>query len=333
MRASRLLSILLSLQARGQLTASEMAEELEVSERTIYRDIDQLSAAGIPVIADRGCTGGFKLADGFRTQLTGLTESEAETLFLVGLPGPVAELGLAELMAVARTKLMAALPAGARAERIATRFHLDAAGWFRVTDADALLPTIARAVWNARYLRFRYGQAKDSEVRKVGPVGLVLKAGIWYLVAQKGNSFRTYRVGRISEAEALDESYSRPPKFDLAAWWTRSSRDYEVSSYTGSATIRLSPRGRSLLDLLGPYVVEAAAKTASEPDRRGWVRCTIPLEAAEFGIRELMRLGVEVEVISPVALRTQMAQTLRHTLQHYSRPSRLGSSATGTRSS
>jgi predicted DNA-binding transcriptional regulator YafY len=318
MRASRLLSILLSLQARGRLTASAMAEELEVSERTIYRDIDQLSAAGIPVIADRGRTGGFKLTDGFRTQLTGLTESEAETLFLAGLPGPVAELGLAELMAAARTKLMAALPAGARAERIATRFHLDAAGWFRATDAVALLPMIARAVWNARYVRFRYGQAKDSDVRKVGPVGLVLKAGIWYLVAQKGNSFRTYRVGRISEAEVLDEPYTRPPKFDLAAWWARSSREYEVSSYRDSATIRLSPRGCSLLDLLGPYVEAAAAKTASKPDRRGWVRCTIPLESCGFGVRELMRLGVEVEVVSPAALRIQMAQVLRNTLKLYS---------------
>ncbi len=319
MRASRLLSILLSLQARGRLNASAMAEALEVSQRTIYRDIEELSAAGIPVMADRGRSGGFKLADGFRTQLTGLTESEAETLFLAGLPGPAAELGLADLVAMARMKLMAALPAGARAERLATRFHLDAAGWFRATDAVALLPTIARAVWNARYLRFRYGQAKDAAARKVGPVGLVLKAGIWYLVAQKGNSFRTYRVGRISEAEALDEPYIRPPKFDLAAWWARSSREYEVSSYHDTATVRLSPRGRSLLDLLGPYVVEAVAKTASEPDRRGWVRCTIPLESAEHGIRELIRLGDDVEVISPEALRSQVAQTLRKTLQRYSK--------------
>jgi len=319
MRASRLLSILLSLQARGRLTAAEMAEELEVSERTIYRDIDQLSAAGIPVVADRGRVGGFKLTHGFRTHLTGLTESEAETLFLAGLPGPAAELGLADHMAVARTKLMAALPAGARAERVAGRFHLDAAGWFRATDAVPLLPTIARAVWNARYLRFRYGQAKDAEVRKVGPLGLVLKAGVWYLVAQKGSAFRTYRVGRITEAEVLEETYARPAKFDLAGWWVRSSREYEESAYRETVTIRLSPRGRLLLDMLGPYVIAAAAKTASEPDQRGWITCTIPLESADYGIRELMRLGVEAEVVSPEALRIQMAQTLRDALRHYSK--------------
>jgi len=319
MRASRLLSILLSLQARGRLTAAEMAEELEVSERTIYRDIDQLSAAGIPVVADRGRIGGFKLTHGFRTHLTGLTESEAETLFLAGLPGPVAELGLADHMAVARTKLMAALPAGAQAERVAGRFHLDAAGWFRATDAVPLLPTIARAVWNARYLRFRYGQAKDAEVRKVGPLGLVLKAGVWYLVAQKGSAFRTYRVGRITEAEVLEETYARPAKFDLAGWWARSSREYEESAYRETVTVRLSPRGRLLLDMLGPYVLAAAAKTASEPDQRGWITCTIPLESADYGIRELMRLGVEAEVVSPEALRIQMAQTLRDALRHYSK--------------
>ena len=126
------------------------------------------------------------------------------------MPGAAAELGLADLMTMARTKLMAALPAGARVERVATRFHLDAAGWFRATDSVTALPLIAGAVWNARFLRFRYGQVNDVGVRKVGPVGLVLKAGIWYLVAQKGDAFRTYRVSRISKAEVLYESYARP---------------------------------------------------------------------------------------------------------------------------
>jgi predicted DNA-binding transcriptional regulator YafY len=317
MRASRLLSILMRLQARGRLTAAAMAEELEVSERTIYRDIDQLSSAGIPVIADRGREGGFKLAEGFRTELTGLTESEAETLFLAGLPGPMAELGLAELMAVTRTKLLAALPAGARAERMAARFHLDAAGWFREGDAVTLLPTVARAVWNARYLRFRYGPTENTRLREVGPLGLVLKAGIWYLVAQKDAWFRTYRVGRISEAEVLEKPYERPSDFDLAAWWARASRDYELAAYQGTAVVRLSPQGRSLVDLLGPYVVKAVAKTASPPDRNGWIRCTIPVESPEHGVRELMRLGDDVEVISPATLRAQLAESLRKTLERY----------------
>ncbi len=317
MRASRLLSILLRLQTRGRLSASTLAAELEVSERTIHRDIDELSAAGIPVIADRGRTGGFQLTDGFRTQLTGFTASEAETLFFAGLPGPAAELGLADLMAMARMKLMAALPEGTRAERMASRFHLDAAGWFRATDAVALLPTIANAVWNARQLRFRYGANDDAALRTVGPLGLVLKAGIWYLVAQKGSTTRTYRAVRIADAVVLDETFDRPPRFDLAAFWARSSRDYEANAYRDSATIRLSPRGRALADLLGPYVEAAVAKTAGKPDRRGWIRCTIPLESAESGVRELMRLGAEVEVLAPATLREQMTKMLRQVLRHY----------------
>ena len=214
----------MGLQGRGRLTAPELADELEVSIRTIYRDIDQLCAAGIPVIADRGRNGGFKLLDGFRTELTGLTQAEAETLFLAGMPGPAAELGLTDILAMGRAKLMAALPAGVRAERIASRFHLDPTDWFRATEPVALLPKIAQAVWGARYLKVRYAPDKSSNPRKLGPIGLVLKAGVWYLVAQKGDSFRTYRAARISEAETLDELYCRPADFDLEAYWVRSPR-------------------------------------------------------------------------------------------------------------
>ena len=319
MRASRLLSIMLRLQARGRVTAPELARALEVSERTIHRDIDQLSAAGIPVIADRGCAGGFKLAHGFRTELTGLTDGEAETLLLAGLPAAAADLGLAELVAAARVKLLASLPPGGKAERLASRFHLDAQGWFRASDDISALPAIARAVLDARYLGFHYASDGSIYERKVGPLGVVLKAGIWYLVAQKGETVRTYRVGRIFNAHALDEAYARPAKFDLAAWWTKASREYERNTYRGTAVVRLSPRGRSLIEALGPYVVAAVAKTAGKPDRRGYVRCTIPIEPGDCGIRELLRLGGEVEVIAPAAVRADMANALRETLRHYAR--------------
>jgi predicted DNA-binding transcriptional regulator YafY len=317
MQASRLISVLMRLQARGRATAEELAQELEVSVRTIYRDVDQLSFAGIPIVAERGRLGGFKLLDGFRTELTGMTPAEAETLFLAGLPGPAAELGLTQLMAVARTKLLAALPAGQRVERIASRFHLDATGWFRNAEPVTLLPAIAQAIWAERFLNIRYASDKSSVIRRLGPLGLVLKAGIWYLVAQKGNAFRTYRVGRISAAEPQEERFARPKSFDLAAYWAQSSRDYELGTYRDHATIRLSPRGLKILDLLGPYVVQEAEKSIGNADGQGWVQCTIPLESAEFGIRELMRLGEEVEIVSPPALRTQMVRTLRKTLACY----------------
>ena len=154
----------------------------------------------------------------------------------------------------------------------------------------------------------------------------MLKAGIWYL-AQKVSAFRTYRVGRMSELQVLDEAYARPAKFDLAAWWRQSSREYEASAYRDSATIRLSPRGRSLLGLLGPYIVEAVTKTASAPDGNGWIRCTIPLESGDLGIRELLRLGADVEVVSPESIRSQMRDALREASERYNDGPRLKKAA------
>src|ERR1700759_5658940 len=153
MLASRLLSILMLLQARGRMSATALAEEFEVLVRTIHPDIAQLSAAGIPVYAERGRSGGFALMDGYRTKLTGLTQPEAEALFLAGLPGPVAQLGLSDVLSAARMKLLAALPANMQpsAERIAARFHLDPVAWFHGADPLPSLQTVARAVWSERY--------------------------------------------------------------------------------------------------------------------------------------------------------------------------------------
>src|SRR4029077_7349258 len=211
MLAGRLLSILMLLQTRGRISASELAAEFEVAVRTIHRDIDQLSAAGIPVYAERGRGGGFRLQDGYRTKLTGLNPSEAETLFLAGLPGPAAQLGLADALATARLKLLAALPPALQpgAERIASRFHLDTGTWFHHADQLPSLPVIARAVWNERVLKLRYRRAGDTEARprRLAPLGLVLKAGVWYLVAQSGNAVRTYRAANIHDAEVTDETF------------------------------------------------------------------------------------------------------------------------------
>jgi len=311
MLASRLLSILMLLQTRGRMSASALAREFEVSVRTIHRDIDQLSAAGIPVYADRGRSGGFQLLDGYRTKLTGLTQPEAETLFLAGLPGPAAQLGLADILAAARLKLMAALPANAQPERIAARFHLDPVAWFRGADPLPSLPVVARAVWSERMLSLRYRRAGQSETRarRLAPLGLVLKGGIWYLVAQSGKTIRTYRVANIHDAEISDEPFTRPKDFDLPTHWERASRDYEAGLYREQADVRLSPQGLSRLDMLGPTVMDAAARTARKPDRRGWVRCTLPLESLETGVRELLRLGEEVQVIGPPLLRAQLAAT------------------------
>jgi predicted DNA-binding transcriptional regulator YafY len=252
-----------------------------------------------------------------RAHLGPLTESEAETLFLAALPGAAAELGLAGQMESARSKLLTALPGGAKTQRLGARFHLDTRAWFRRSEPVPLLPTIVDAVRRSRWLRIRYETDRHAAPRRVGPAGLVLKGGVWYLVAEHAGTFRTYRVTRVSEAEVLVSPYVRPADFDLPDHWARTSRDFEVRSFRTSAIVRLSPRGRELLQLLGPYVEESVYKTAGVPDRRGWVVCKIPLENADFGVRELMRLGHEVEVVAPRSLRMQMTGTLRRTLRAY----------------
>ncbi len=321
MLASRLLSILMLLQTRGRMSATDLAAQFEVSVRTIHRDIDQLSAAGIPVYAERGRSGGFQLMDGYRTKLTGLTQSEAETLFLAGLPGPAAQLGLADLLFTARLKLLAALPANVQpeAERIASRFHLDPVAWFRGADTLPSLQTVARAVWSGRYLALRYRRAGQDETRslKLGPLGLVLKGGVWYLVAQNGKAVRTYRVANIAAAEITDLPFPRPDDFNLAAHWEKASHDYEKSVYRDEADVLLSPAGLDRLWRLGSSVLESAERTRSGPDASGWVRCSLPIESVEIGARELLVLGPEAQVIGPPALRQAMIATLAETQRHY----------------
>jgi predicted DNA-binding transcriptional regulator YafY len=320
MRASRLLSILMLLQAKGRVSASALADEVEVSLRTIYRDIDELSAAGVPVYAERGRAGGFQLLDGWRTRLTGLTALEAQALFLAGLPGPAAELGLAEVMEAAQQKLLAALPAGWQgdATRVGARFHLDPVGWFRDSAPVDHLPAIAAAVWNERRLRIRYESWSGIVDREIAPLGLVLKSGIWYLAAAIGRpsdgnpsdgNTRTYRLSNIRSLSVLDESFARPPDFDLAAYWAEATRRFETEIYRDTATLRVSPRGLKQLGELSAAVAEAAARSAEAPDGEGWTRLVIPIESIDHAARQLIGLGAEAEVLAPVALRASIGET------------------------
>lgn len=308
MKASRLLSIMLLLQARGRMTAHALAEEFEVSVRTIYRDVDQLSAAGVPIYADKGPYGGFALLDGYRTRLTGLSGKEAEALFLSGLPGPAAELGLGEAMAQARLKLLAAIPESARgdAERVDRRFHLDPIGWFQGAGESAHLRNIAMAVWETRLIRIRYDSWKAVVDRTVAPLGLVLKAGIWYLVARVGEHVRTYRISYIQTLDVLPDGFERPSGFDLAAHWAAASRAYESRMLSEEAVVRLSPEGLKQLARIG-QALEQALLCASNPDDHGWRTATIPIESIAAATAQLLPLHGEVEALAPAELRTAIA--------------------------
>jgi predicted DNA-binding transcriptional regulator YafY len=316
-RASRLLSILLLLHTRGRVSAQELADELEVSVRTVYRDVEALGAAGIPVYATRGRAGGFALLDGYRTKLTGLTAEEADTLFLAGLPGAAADLGLGNILAATQLKLLAALSPElrARAEHIRDRFHLDAPGWERAADAPPTLAVVADAVWQQRRLAVRYQRANRHRVDRVlEPYGLVLKAGVWYLVAavpDDDRGPRTYRLSRVEAATALDELFERPLDFELQEHWRDYQQDYERRLFRSSATIRLSADGRQLLFLIGSIAARAGHAAMGPEDAAGWASTNVPIESVKHATRQLMQLGAEVEVIEPIELRLAIARAAR----------------------
>ncbi|MDP9117856.1 MAG: YafY family transcriptional regulator [Actinomycetota bacterium] len=320
MGASRLLSILLELTVRGRVSARELAAQLEVSQRTVYRDVDALSSAGIPIYATRGRAGGFQLLDGYRTKLTGLTGDEADALFLAGLPRAAADLGLGSVLAATELKLLSAMPPQLRerAVRVRDRFHLDAPGWLRETDPPRQLAVIADAVWAQRRVEVRYERANGAIVERIlEPVGLVLKAGTWYLVAlvadehpkadmERGTP-RTYRLSRVLAAAVLEETFERPSDFDLRSHWEHYQRGYAQRVYRESATIRLSEQGRQLLFLVGPIPARAAHRAMGVPGATGWAQTTLPIESVRHAHHALLQLGADVEVVEPAELRDLIA--------------------------
>ncbi|MFD4871755.1 helix-turn-helix transcriptional regulator [Streptomyces sp. NPDC058420] len=321
MKSSRLVSILLLLQTRGRMTAAQLAEALEVSVRTVYRDVEALGAAGVPLYGDAGHAGGYRLLDGYRTRLTGLTTDEAEALFLAGAPGPAAELGLGPVLAAAQLKVRAALPAELRehVDRISGRFHLDAPGWYANADETPFLHTVADAVWNNRvlYAMYRRWREPTDVRRRLEPYGLVLKAGRWYVVAGPGP--RTFRVDQILELTTADptsagasdsdsvEEFVRPEDFDLAAYWTAHQRDFHDRLYRGEAVVRLAP-GVTLA-----RAVPVNGRTESD----GWTLMSVPIESVEHAHGEFLRLGADLEVLAPPELRDRIARTVAQLAERY----------------
>src|SRR3954471_5264760 len=298
------------------MTAHALAEELEVSVRTVYRDVESLGSSGVPVYAGRGPAGGYRLLDGYRTRLTGMTGDEAGSLFLAGIPGPAAELGLGSVLAAAELKLRASLPGelADRADRVRERFHLDAPGWFRGAEPTPFLAVVADAVWSGRRLSIRYRRWKaPREVsRTLSPLGVVLKAGRWYLVASTSDRVTAYRVSNVLDAEPLDETAVRPPGFDLAEFWREWTERYERSVYTGTATVRMSTAALEFMAFVFPPEMSRVARaSAGEPDADGWVTTVVPIESVRHGHTELLKLGAEAEVLDPPELRQQLASTAR----------------------
>ncbi|MBF9066776.1 helix-turn-helix transcriptional regulator [Streptacidiphilus fuscans] len=312
MRASRLVTLLLLLQNRGRMTARQLAEELEVSVRTVYRDVDALAAAGIPLYGEAGHEGGYQLLDGYRTRLTGLTADEAQAAFLTALPDAAAQLGVGEALVTAQLKLRAALPTQLRehAERIRQSFLLDAPGWYGEADPVPHLPVVADALWSRRAVLIRYlrWRAPEEIERRVEPYGLILKAGRWYLVAAGPSGIRTYRVDQILEVRMLDEEFAVPDAFDLAAHWSSSLADFHARLHTGEALVRLTPEGVRRLG------VTASGDGAAQD---GWTETRVPIESIGHAHGEFLRLGADIEVLEPVQLRDRIAETVRTLAARY----------------
>ncbi|WP_328468501.1 WYL domain-containing protein [Actinoplanes sp. NBC_00393] len=314
MRASRLISLLLLLQNRGRLTAQQIAEELEVSVRTVYRDVEALAESGVPVYAELGAGGGYQLLDGYRTRLTGLTPQEAGSIFLAGVPDAAAELGLGAVLATAELKLRAALPArlNRHVGEVRDRFHLDPAGWFRETETHPHLSALAAAVWERRRCRMRYRRWRvPREVdRVIEPLGIVLKAGVWYFVARVDDDLRTYRVATILDLTVLDETFERPADFDLARAWAQWAADFEQRLHRDVATVRLAP---AALDRIPYLMTRAMARNVeayrTEPGPDGWTTVTLPIESVRHAHAEFLRLGADVEVLAPAELRDLMRES------------------------
>ncbi|MFD3438385.1 helix-turn-helix transcriptional regulator [Streptomyces sp. NPDC058685] len=320
MRAARLIKMVLLLQARPSMTGAELAEELEVSERTITRDALALSEAGVPVYADRGRAGGYRLIGGYRTRLTGLGRSEAEALFLSGLPGALRDMGLEDAASAARLKVSAALlPSVSNAsESAAQRFHLDAPGWYQEPRTPELLPAIAEAVWEDRRVRAAY-RRQDAEVeRELEPYGLVLKAGVWYLCARAEATFRVYRIDRFSSVERGGSFFERDEEFDLPGFWEKRAAQFARSILRAEVVLRVTERGAARLPhLTDRAAADEALSSAGPPDAEGRLTLTLPVESYQVAFGQLFALGPEVEILEPPELREQFAETAERTARLY----------------
>ncbi|MFJ2768147.1 helix-turn-helix transcriptional regulator [Streptomyces sp. NPDC087300] len=308
MKSDRLLSILLLLQTRGRVPAHELAERLEVSVRTIYRDVEALSASGVPVYAERGRHGGIELLAGFRTDVTGLTADESRALFILAAEGTHAALGLDAALGSALRKVMAALPEPHRpaAELISRRILVDAERWLRGPRPAVDIAALQEAVFADRRLRLRYrhGDAPGPRTYTVDPYGLVSKAGVWYLVADRDGVPRLFRADRIRSATLTEEPVERRSGVELADVWAVLKRQVEERPGGIEVTARVR---RARVDL---FLRLNAAALAGPPDDDGadeWV--TVRLAYGVLGeTRTLLPFADHVEVLSPPEVRDELAR-------------------------
>ena len=300
------------------MTARELARRLEVSERTIHRDMEALSTAGVPVTSERGSHGGWSLVDGYRTNLTGLAGDEVQALFVPGPARLLSDLNLGKASESALVKLLAALPEIFRrdAEYVRQRIHVDVTGWNRAEESVPCLRTIQEAIWQGRKLSMEYGQEGCATERVVDPLGLVAKGSVWYLVASVGGQIRSYRVSRVRGAVMLDEPCVRPEGFDLAAHWEESSQKFRENFPRFYATLRAHP---SVLNRMHFARAFARVEEVGEADGDGWRRVRMRFQFAEEACEFALGFGARVEILEPAELRGRVVEMAEAVVAFYKR--------------
>ena len=317
MRADRLLSILLLLQVHRRLTARDLAQRLEVSERTIHRDMEALSAAGFPVFAERGIGGGWMLVEGYKTNLTGLNRDEIQALFLTKPLRLLADLGLKKASDTAFIKLSAALPTAHRdnAEHARQRIHIDLGGWNHSSESIEFLPLLQEAVWKERKLQFTYERnGCDAVERLADPLGLVAKGAAWYLVAAVEGDIRSYRVSRVIDARVTDDPCIRPKDFDLAGYWEQSTVKFKAQLPQYLAIVKVHPETFPRLRFAGRF---ARIAQAEAPDRDGWIRVTLRFDVEEMAVEWVLSFGAMMEVLEPATLREKVIAAAKSAIAFY----------------
>jgi predicted DNA-binding transcriptional regulator YafY len=326
-RSNRLIALVMLCRTRAAWTATELAQELGVSVRTIYRDVAALQEVGVPLWTEPGPGGGVRLLPGW-TALDNLTGDEAAALSLSGVPSAVADLGLGAVAMSAQLKVRSTLPADlrARAERAEARFLLDAPGWFRRPEELHHLPALSEATWSDRRVRVTYRRGDRSVTRTLDPLGLVLKAGTWYLVAAHRGRPRSYRVSRVTACRILDAAVVRPEDFELSDWWSESTAEFERTLLTQRCRLAIE---RHMLQWL-PHVVDPetardAIAAGTERDD-GWVELELWVESAEVAVFQLCAFGGSIEVLEPEELRSGLVELGRALAERNATPSgaRLG---------
>ncbi|HEY7348605.1 MAG TPA: WYL domain-containing protein [Ktedonobacterales bacterium] len=321
MRADRLLSILLLLQTNHRLTARHLAQRLEVSQRTIHRDMEALGIAGVPITAERGTHGGWSLLEGYRTNLTGLSEPEIQALLLARPSRLLADLGLRQAADAALIKLLAALPAISRsnAEYARQRLHIDGAGWHEAPEAVPYLLPIQEAIWQERKLQLTYQRGDGATVERLAdPLGLVAKGSVWYLIAAVEGELRSYRVSRVQSVQVTEQSFVRPPTFDLAAYWAQSTADFKANLPRYPATLRADPAIVPSMRHADRYArIEHISPPADTDD---WLTLSMRFEEEHTACEYVLRFGPQVEVIEPPALRQRVIHAAEGIIARYAHP-------------